>query len=45
MSVELIRNQRDKNSEELYATPPNEKCSIQLLIQRDLYIQRWIKNY
>ncbi len=26
MSIELIRNQRDKNSGELYATPPNGKC-------------------
>ncbi len=28
MPIELIRNQRDKNSGELYVTPPNEKCSI-----------------
>ncbi len=28
MSIELIRNQRDKNSEELYATPTNGKCPI-----------------
>ncbi len=28
MSIELIRYQRDKNSGELYATPPNGKCPI-----------------
>ncbi len=28
MSIELIRNKRDKNSGELYATPPNGKCPI-----------------
>ncbi len=28
MSIEVIRNQRDKNSGELYATPPNGKCPI-----------------
>ncbi len=28
MSIELIRNQRDKNSGELNATPPNGKCPI-----------------
>ncbi len=28
MSIELIRYQRDKNSGELYATPPNGKCLI-----------------
>ncbi len=32
MSIELIRNQRDKNSGELYATPPNGKCPIGNLI-------------
>ncbi len=34
MSIELIRNQRDKNSAELYATPPNEKCPIGKIAQK-----------
>ncbi len=36
MSVELIRNQRDKNSGELYATPPNGKCPIAKMKDREM---------
>ncbi len=28
MSIELTRKQRDKNSGELYATPPSGNCPI-----------------
>ncbi len=37
MPIELIRNQRDKNSGELYATPPNGKCPVEESIKNYFY--------
>ncbi len=41
MSIELIRDQRDKYSGELYSTPPNGKCPIQI---RTRSMREYIQN-
>ncbi len=44
MPTQLIRYQRDKNSEELYATPPNGKCPIERYAAAHLYYLKFFNR-